>query len=43
MRVSIDIESTASPDVLREWAKAIEARCPVSNNLGHPTPIKINL
>jgi uncharacterized OsmC-like protein len=43
IRVSIEIESTASPDVLREWAKAIEARCPVSDNLGHPTPISIGL
>ncbi|MCE5314467.1 MAG: OsmC family protein [Armatimonadota bacterium] len=43
IRVSIDIESTASADVLQEWARAIEARCPVSDNLGQMTPINISL
>ena len=43
IRVSIDIDSTASPDILREWAKTIEARCPVSDNLGQPTPISVSL
>ena len=43
IRVSIDVQSTAHPDVLREWARAIEARCPVSDNLGHPTPISVSL
>lgn len=43
IRVAIDIESTASPEVLREWTKETEARCPVSDNLGVATPIKISL
>lgn len=43
IRVSIETETTACSDVLREWAKAIEARCPVSDNLEHPTPISISL
>jgi len=43
IRVAIDIESTASSDALREWAKAIEARCPVSDNLASPTPIRISV
>lgn len=43
IRVSVDIDSTASPDTLREWAKAIEVRCPVSDNLGFSTPINVNI
>jgi uncharacterized OsmC-like protein len=43
IRVSMDVQSTATPDLLNEWAKAIETRCPVSNNLISPTPIRITL
>lgn len=28
--------------ILNSWAEAIEARCPVSDNLINPTPIRIN-
>lgn len=43
IRVSMDVQSNATPDVLREWAKAVEARCPVSNNIEYATPISISL
>ena len=41
--VKIDIESSASPEILQQWARAIELRCPVSDNIENPTPIKIEL
>lgn len=43
IRVSMDVQSTATPDVLREWAMAVEARCPVSNNIEFATPISVSL
>ena len=41
IRAHFDIKSSASKETLREWAKAIETRCPVSDNLSNPTPLKI--
>ena len=41
--VAIDIDSTASPELLAKWARAIEARCPVSDNLGQATPLSISV
>jgi len=41
IRAHFDIESSAAEETLREWIKAVEARCPVSDNLGNPTPLKI--
>jgi uncharacterized OsmC-like protein len=39
IRVDVDVESDASEADLREWLEAVEERCPVSDNLGNPTPI----
>jgi|YNPBryantNP2012_1023418.scaffolds.fasta_scaffold32988_2 uncharacterized OsmC-like protein len=43
IRVSMDVQSNATPEVLREWAKAVEARCPVSNNIEYATPVSLIL
>ncbi len=43
IRVSMDVQSNATPDVLSEWARAVEARCPVSNNIEYATPISVSL
>ena len=41
IRAHFDIKSSASEETLQEWAKTIETRCPVSDNLTNPTPLKI--
>ena len=41
IRAHFDIKCSASEETLRDWAKAIETRCPVSDNLSNPTPIEI--
>lgn len=43
IHASIDVDSSASEEILQEWAKAVEARCPVSDNLIGPTPVRITL
>lgn len=33
----------ASPEILAEWLKQVEDRCPVSDNIGNATPINFKL
>jgi len=37
----MNVSSSASEETLKEWAKIVEARCPVSDNLLGPTPVRI--
>jgi len=41
IRVDLQVDSNSSDDILAEWIKAVENRCPVYDNLVHPTPIKL--
>jgi len=41
IRVRFSLKTSATQDTLNSWAEAIEARCPVSDNLINPTPIRI--
>jgi uncharacterized OsmC-like protein len=41
IRVHFHIKSDASADTLEKWAEAIESRCPVSDNLRNPVPMKV--
>lgn len=43
VRVKIKPDTTADADVLQQWVRAIEERCPVSDNISHATPVKISL
>lgn len=43
IRVKILPETDASPALLDQWLKEIEARCPVNDNLLNPTPIRISV
>jgi uncharacterized OsmC-like protein len=36
---SMNVETDADTATLEEWVKAVEDRCPVSDNLGNPTPV----
>jgi uncharacterized OsmC-like protein len=41
IRVSLKPVTTADKATLDKWIKAVEERCPVSDNLKNPTPVKI--
>lgn len=41
IRVHFNLQTSAAKEILDSWAETIEARCPVSDNLINPTPIKI--
>ncbi len=43
IKVKIRPNTTASEETLNEWAKVVEERCPVSDNIGNATPISISL
>lgn len=41
IRVSITPDCDADEETLNTWVRAIEERCPVSDNLSHPTPLQL--
>ena len=43
LEVVINIKSTASADQIAKLKSEVEARCPVSDNLAHATPINITM
>jgi len=43
IEVSLRVDSDADGPTLRKWAAAVEARCPVSDNLAAPTPATVKI
>ncbi len=43
LEVTIHIRSTANADEIARLKSEVEARCPVSDNLAHPTPVHITM
>jgi uncharacterized OsmC-like protein len=43
LEVTIHIKSTASAEQIAKLKSEVEARCPVSDNLAHPTPVNITM
>ncbi|HOJ87389.1 MAG TPA: OsmC family protein [Pseudothermotoga sp.] len=41
--VLIKVKSDADQETLSKWLKVVEDRCPVSDNLANPTPLKLSL
>lgn len=41
--VDIKVKSDASQDLLKKWLESVKDRCPVSDNIENPTPLKFNL
>ena len=41
--VKVDVDSNADEEQLKKWLEVIETRCPVSDNIANPTPVKIQL
>lgn len=41
--VNVKVKSDASQDLLKKWLESVEDRCPVSDNIENPTPLKFNL
>lgn len=43
IRVVLRVDADADRETLSRWLKIVEARCPVSDNLGSVTPLQIEL
>ena len=43
IEVMVNPHCEASPELLNQWIREIEDRCPVSDNLNHETPIAIKI
>lgn len=43
IQVAMKVKSDADEETLAKWKKAVEARCPVSDNIANPTPVEITL
>jgi uncharacterized OsmC-like protein len=43
IRVTIKPHTDADKETLDKWLKAVESRCPVSDNISNPTPLHIVL
>jgi uncharacterized OsmC-like protein len=43
LEVVINVKSTANADQIAKLKSEVEARCPVSDNLAHPTPIHLTM
>jgi uncharacterized OsmC-like protein len=43
IRVTVKPDTDADQTTLDKWLKAIELRCPVSDNIANTTPVKISL
>ncbi|NLW11965.1 MAG: OsmC family protein [Clostridiaceae bacterium] len=43
LRVAIKPDTNADQATLEKWLTAVETRCPVSDNIGNATPVKIEL
>lgn len=39
----LEVETDADKETLNKWIKAVESRCPVSDNLSNSTPLKVVL
>jgi uncharacterized OsmC-like protein len=43
INVKMKPETDADESTLKSWIEKVESRCPVSDNLANPTPVKITL
>lgn len=43
IRVSIKPDCDADAETLAKWVKAVESRCPVSDNVANATPVEIKI
>lgn len=41
--VTIKAKTDAPEDLLKKWLETVESRCPVSDNIANPTPVKFNV
>lgn len=41
IRVKMEADTEAEPALLEEWRQEVCARCPVCDNLKHPTPVEV--
>jgi len=41
INVLIKVDADADEETLKNWLETVEKRCPVSDNIANPTPVKI--
>ncbi len=41
IRVTLRFRTQANTDAVERWLREVESRCPVSDNLSHPTPVTL--
>lgn len=41
--VNANLETDADQETLNKWIEVVESRCPVSDNIANPTPVKFNI
>lgn len=37
----LEVQTDANKEILEKWAKEVERRCPISDNISHPTSLKV--
>ncbi|WP_320406864.1 OsmC family protein [Thermococcus paralvinellae] len=43
MSVNLIVDTEVDEKTLEEWIKHVEERCPVSDTIANPTPVKIEV
>ncbi|EEB72936.1 OsmC family protein [Thermococcus sp. AM4] len=43
IEVTIRVKTNADEETLKKWLSLVEERCPISDNLSNPTPIRIGI
>ncbi len=43
INVKVEVEADADQKTLTEWLAVVEERCPVSDNIGNKTPLKLEI
>ncbi|MDI3476137.1 MAG: hypothetical protein PWQ95_1865 [Thermococcaceae archaeon] len=41
IRAKVKVKTDADEETLKKWLEDVEARCPVSDNLANPTPLRV--
>lgn len=42
IEVNLRVQADADADTLARWLRIVESRCPVSDNLSNPTPVRLS-
>lgn len=43
LRISLSVDSDADEETISEWLSRVEERCPVTDNVGNETPVRVSV